>query len=77
VKKDFYKMLDTSTKDRTALVVLNKEQDGIVADRFKRFKAIDPGPFLLGCREYWMDAQDVNDSKLQRSADIFQAPRFG
>lgn len=60
-KTDFIKMLDIATKDRHSLVVWNKEQDGIVKDRYKRFKAVDPGPFLLGSLEFWCPDGEPSD----------------
>lgn len=52
-KKDFRKMLFLSTTDHNALVVHNQEKTGIIRFRYHTFKAIDPGPFILGCKEFW------------------------
>lgn len=52
-KRDWRRLLELNTLQHRALVVFNKEKNGILANRFRTFRAVDPGPFLLGCREFW------------------------
>jgi hypothetical protein len=58
-KDGFYHTLDTYTEDSEGLVVDTSPENHVTPDEMMRWwKAVDPGPFPMGSKEYWESAQN-------------------
>jgi len=72
--KQWKKMIAMYTNNNRFIIINNTVKNNRVEERFFTFRAIDPGPFILGCREYWEGGQGKNPSnrgKHGNHPDIF------
>jgi hypothetical protein len=61
-KDGFYHTLDAYTEDNECLVVDTSPENHVTPDEMMSwFKAVDPGPFKMGSKEYWESAQNGGD----------------
>lgn len=52
-RKEAMALIDSCTQDRHALVIFNRSISMKLEDYVFCNTAIDPGPFVLGCEEFW------------------------
>lgn len=65
-KDAFLATLDFYAQDNRCLVADTAVENATVMDSLYHFKAIDPGPFHLGSREYWDEAARIRESENSR-----------
>src|SRR6056297_893008 len=61
-KDGFYHTLDAYTEDNECLVIDTSPENHVTPNEMMRWwKAIDPGEFQMGSKEYWESAQNGGD----------------
>ena len=58
-----FKLMDQLAKGHDIMLVDNSENSTDLAEVVHSAHAKDPGPFLLGCKEYWEGTNPKGDNK--------------
>lgn len=69
-KKDFNYLVRETTADRQCLIIFLGDPTVNPIQSVYRFKADDPGPFLLGAKEFWEGDAEAKKKKMEAMAAI-------